>query len=65
MHKLLTGTCMYRVDVNFDANYIDTPRELFSFWCITKNWNLRLTRKNLDGSKLSYKYIILDLFLEF
>ena len=56
---------MYRVDVNFDANYIGTPRELFSFWCITKNWNLRLTRKNLDGSKLSYKYIILDLFLEF
>ena len=49
---------MYPVDVNFDANlYIDTPRELFSFWCITK--------KNLDGSKLSYKYIILDLFLEF
>ena len=45
------------------ASPINTDIDIY--WYITKNWNLRLTRKNLDGSKLSYKYIILDLFLEF
>ena len=42
----------------FETNYIDTRTQLFSFLCITKNRNLRPTRNNLDGGRLSYMYII-------